>query len=407
MSAVIQDIEVIPGGGVTSARGFRAGATAAGIRYETSRTDLAVVIADQPCVAHALFTQCQVVAAPVLVSRARIAGGRAQAIVINSGNANACTGSQGMRDAEEMADLAAQHLGIDPGLMLVESTGVIGLPMPMDRVRAGIARLAPTEDGGHEAELAIMTTDTVPKEYAVALEIAGRRVTIGGMIKGSGMIHPNMATMLAVLTTDAAVEPSVLREALTSAVDRSFNQVTVDQDPSTNDMVLVLASGTSGISPIQPNTVEARRFTEGLETVCVELGRMMARDGEGATRLVEVLVEGAANEQDARLMARSVVSSNLVKAAIYGRDPNWGRIIAAVGNAGVEIDPDAIDIFIGDTQVAANGAFALHDPTAVSEAMGADEVKIRVVLHAGQGQGTAWGCDLTENYVKINAEYTT
>jgi glutamate N-acetyltransferase/amino-acid N-acetyltransferase len=392
---------------VTAARGFRAGAVSVGVKDGPSRLDLAVVVADAPCVAHALFTQCQVVAAPVIVSRERIASGRAQGIVLNSGNANACTGAAGMAAAREMADRAAAQVGIEPGLMLVASTGVIGVPLPMDRLRHGLGQLEPTSDGGHDTARAIMTTDLVPKEYAVGLDLGGARISIGGMAKGSGMIHPKLATMLAVVTTDAALDAQVAQSALRAAADRSFNQISVDRDTSTNDMLLLLANGASAIPPIRAGTPEAAAFGAALETVCVELARMIARDGEGATRLVEVTVEGAQSEEEARRVAREVVSSNLVKAAIYGQDPNWGRILSAVGNAGATINPSTIDVYIGNCQVAAAGAAASFDPALVRSAMEPPEVQIRVALHMGAARGRAWGCDLTEGYVKINAEYTT
>jgi len=393
--------------GVTAARGFQAGAASASIKDGPPRDDIAVVVADAPCVAHAVFTQCQVVAAPVIVSRERMRGGHAQGIVINSGNANACTGEAGLRDAREMAEIASIQTGIHPALMLVASTGVIGVPLPMDRVRRGIRELRPTRDGGHDAARAIMTTDLVPKEVSLSVELQAGTVTIGGMAKGAGMVHPNMATMLCVVTTDAGLDPLLARRALQTAADRSFNQISIDGDTSTNDTLVLFASGAAGTGAIAPGSSDARTFAAALEAVCAELARMVARDGEGATRLIEVLVEGARNDEQARRIAREVAKSNLVKAAIYGRDPNWGRILAAVGNAGASLNPNAVDVFIGGQQVAARGAATPFDAVAVSEAMGADEVVVRVVLDRGGGSGSAWGCDLTEGYVKINAEYTT
>lgn len=400
------DAEPLPGG-VTAPAGFRAGATQAGIKEGLPRLDLAVVVADEPCVAHGLFTQCQVVAAPVIVSRERLMDGRAQGMIINSGGANACTGDQGLSDAREMADLAAARFGLAPDLMLVASTGVIGVPLPMDRLRLAIPALKPDRSGGNAAARAIMTTDLVSKECALAIEIRGRQIMIGGMAKGSGMIHPNMATMIAVVTTDAALSQDLAAASLSRVADLSFNQVTVDGDTSTNDTLVLLASGASGGPVLDSGSREAETFEQGLRAVCVELARMIARDGEGASRLVEVRASGARSDAEARRVARAVVGSSLVKAAIYGRDPNWGRIIAAVGNAGVPIDAQAIDIFVGDVQVAARGAGVLFESEVVSEAMGAAEVRIHVRLGQGTGEGLAWGCDLTEGYVKINAEYTT
>jgi glutamate N-acetyltransferase/amino-acid N-acetyltransferase len=406
MAAVSSFIELIVDGGVTSAVGFRAGATRAEVKDGTDRLDVAVVVADAPCTVAAVFTQCAVVAAPVILCRQRIASGRSQAIVLNSGNANACT-PNGMDDAVAMGDVAAKHLGIDPSLMLVSSTGVIGVPLPIERMCHAIPKITPSGNGGHDAALAIMTTDTVPKEAAVAVEIGGVRITVGGMAKGSGMIHPNMATMLSVITTDAKLDPALARSALTRVVNRSFNQVTVDGDTSTNDMVALFASGAAGGPELTEGTEDAERFVDALQSVCVALARKIARDGEGATRLIEVTVQGADSEEDARRVARSVVSSQLLKAAVYGRDPNWGRIVSAVGNAGVRIDPDSIDVTIGEHQVAAKGMGIPFDGDGVSAAMGQDEVLIGVDLHLGAGVGRAWGCDLTEGYVKINAEYTT
>ncbi len=406
MATIDTSIQTISGG-VTAAQGFRAGATSAGVKEGPERPDLAVVCADRPCVAAAVFTQCQVVAAPIIVSRERIAAGRAQGMVLNSGNANACTGPEGLAAAREMADATAKHLGIDPELMLVASTGVIGVPLPIDRIRKAIPNLMPTPEGGADAARAILTTDLVPKESAVALELDGRRVVVGGMAKGSGMIHPNMATMLAVVTTDASLHPDFARAVLKTAADRSFNQVSVDSDTSTNDTLALFANGAAGGDPIQPGRAEAELFASALERVCVDLARAIARDGEGATRLIEATVSGARHEAEARLAARSIVKSSLVKAAIYGRDPNWGRIIAAVGNAGIAVDQDAIDIYVGDVQVARGGAPLPFEKEAVAAAMGADEVKIRVTLNQGTASGRAWGCDLTEGYVHINADYTT
>lgn len=397
----------IEAGGVTAAGGFQAGAASAGVKPGPARLDLAVVVAEAPCVAAAVFTRCEVVAAPVLVCRERIAGRRAQGIVINSGNANACTGEAGLAAAREMADLSAARVRIDPQLMLVASTGIIGVPLPMDRIRVGISRLEPTREGGHAAAQAIMTTDLVPKERAVKAEVGGRRIVVGGMAKGSGMIYPEMATLLAVITTDASLDPAFASDVLRQAADRSFNQISVDGDISTNDTLILLASGQAGGAPIAAGTPEGGEFDAALEAVCVELARMTARDGEGATRLIEVTVERAVSDVDARRVARAIVRSNLVKAAVYGRDPNWGRIVAAAGSAGAEIDPNRIDVFIGEHQVAAGGAATRFEAGAVSAAMGAEEVAIRVALNQGPGSGLAWGCDLTEGYVKINAEYTT
>ncbi|HEY3116050.1 MAG TPA: bifunctional glutamate N-acetyltransferase/amino-acid acetyltransferase ArgJ [Chloroflexota bacterium] len=393
--------------GVTAPAGFQGAATSAGVKLGLNRPDLAVIVADEPCVAQGLFTRSRVVAAPVILSRERLIDGRAQGIVINSGNANACTGPVGMEAARAMADGAARHLKIDPDLMLVASTGVIGVPLPIERVLLGIRDLQPSKAGGHAAARAIMTTDRVAKEIALVGQIDGRRVLVGGMAKGSGMIHPQMATMLAVLTTDAALEPTFARQVLKRVGDATFNQVSVDRDTSTNDSLVLFASGAAGGPPITAGSRSSAQFTALLESASVALTRMIAQDGEGASRLIEVVVEGARSSAAARRVAREVVASNLVKTAVFGRDPNWGRIMMAMGNAGVPLDPDRVEIHIGDQQVARDGAPCPFDAAAVADLLGADEVQIRIGLNQGGSRGLAWGCDLTEEYVKINAEYTT
>lgn len=397
----------IPDGSVTSPRGFRAGASAAGVKEGTSRLDVALLVSDVPCVAHAVFTTSRFLGATVIVSRERIQSGRAQGVVVNSGNANAGTGNEGLMAARAMADAAAKQADVEPALMLVASTGVIGVPLPLDRVKRGIEAITPSRDGGHDAAHAIMTTDLVPKEVALSAAIGGTEVTIGGMAKGSGMIHPNMATMLAFVTTDAEIDRDFARVVLKRAADASFNQVSVDRDTSPDDTLLLMANGAAGGAPVRGGTAAGGQFEALLTAVCVDLAQKIARDGEGASRMIEVQVENARSTRDARRVAREVAASNLVKAAVYGRDPNWGRILSAVGNATVPIDPDRVDIAIGGVPVAKNGALLPFDQKAVSAAMGNDEVVIQVRLNQGRAAGRAWGCDLTESYVKINAEYTT
>jgi len=404
----VDDLERLPEGSVTSPLGFRAGAVYAGLKTPgPDKLDLAVLVADQPCAAHGLFTTNRVVAAPVLVSRERLASGRAQGVVVNAGNANACTGPSGLAHAREMADRTARRFGLDPEAVLVASTGVIGVPFPIDKVRAGLDRLELAADGGAAMARAIMTTDTRPKMAAVRLEVMGRTVTIGGVAKGAGMIHPSMATMLAFLTTDAHLDPGFLRGALTAVVDRTFNMVTVDGDTSTNDTVLLLANGAADHPPLTSAHPDAARFQAALEAVASSLARMIAADGEGATRLIEVQVRGARTEADARRAARAVAASSLVKAAVYGGDPNWGRILCAVGYSGAEIDPGAVDVALGDVVVARAGRAADFDPGAASAALRGGEVVIRVDLHLGEASAVAWGCDLTEEYVVVNSKYTT
>jgi glutamate N-acetyltransferase / amino-acid N-acetyltransferase len=383
---------------VTSASGFRAAAVAAGIK-PSGTLDLGVLVSDAPCVVAGTFTQNAFPAAPVVLSRERLlrGGARAQAVVFNAGNANACTGQRGLADAEEMARLAGAGLGVAEDLVLVASTGVIGQFLPMDRVRAGLRQLQPRAEGGHEAARAIMTTDTRPKAAAVGFQ---NGVRIGAMSKGVGMIYPNMATMLAFIATDAVLETSFAQACLKRVVDRTFNMLTVDGDTSTNDACFLLANGLSG-------RVDATQFEAGLLDVCTQLARMMARDGEGATKLIEVDVTGAATEADARRVARAVVGSNLLKAAVHGEDPNWGRVFAAVGNSGAQVDPLRAALWIGSVQVARDG-MATDVPRSDAQAqMTGEEVHFRVDLGLGSGAARAWGCDLTEAYVVENSAYTT
>jgi glutamate N-acetyltransferase / amino-acid N-acetyltransferase len=383
---------------VTSARGFRAGAVAAGIK-PSGKPDLGLLVSEAECVAVGTFTQNAFPAAPVVLSRQRLrAAPRAQAIVFNAGNANACTGERGQADVEEMVRAAGGVLGVSADLVLAASTGVIGQFLPMDRVRAGLREVRPRPDGGHEAARAIMTTDTRPKESAVALQDG---VRIGAMTKGVGMIYPNMATMLAFIGTDARLEPDFAQACLKRVVERTFNMLTVDGDTSTNDSCFLLANGLSGITPDQA------QFEAALLEVCTDLARMMARDGEGATKLIQVDVHGAASEADARAAARAVVSSSLLKAAVHGQDPNWGRVFAAVGYSGAQVDPLKAALWVGSVQVARDG-MATDVPRADAQAqMRGEEVYFTVDLGLGSGQARAWGCDLTEGYVVENSAYTT
>lgn len=399
-------MKIIAGGSVTSPQGFSAGATASGIKK--SGLDLCVVSSDRPARAAGVFTTNKVKAAPVYLCQRHLAGGIARAFVVNSGNANACTHEQGASDALEMASLVGAKLGCPDGEVLVASTGVIGVHLPMERVRAGIAAIDLSPDGGPIAAQAIMTTDTRPKTCAVRVDLGGRAVTVGGMAKGAGMIHPNMATMLGFITTDAAVaDASFLQAALTDAVDRSFNMISVDGDTSTNDTLVLLANGAAGNEPLRRDMPEAVRFQAALTYVAAELAKAVARDGEGATKLIEVQVRGAASYADARKVARAVAASNLVKAAVYGADPNWGRILCAAGYSGAEVDQERADIAIGQVRLMKDGDILPFDKRAASGQLAGTDVFIYVDLHLGDGAATAWGCDLTEGYVDINAKYTT
>ncbi len=399
-------MEVISGGSISSPRGFRAGATAAGVKK--AGLDLCIVASDRPALAAGVFTTNKVKAAPVYLCQEHLRDGRARAFVVNSGNANACTHERGAADAFEMARLTAEKLGIQPTEVLVASTGVIGVHLPMEKIRAGIAAIQLSEDGGAAASRAIMTTDTRPKTCAVRVEVEGQSVTIGGMAKGAGMIHPNMATMLGFITTDAAVaDASFLQGCLREAVDNSFNMISIDGDTSTNDTLLLLANGAAGNAPLRAGTPAALAFQAAVSYVAAELAKAVARDGEGATKLIEVQVKGAASREDARKAARSVVSSNLLKAAVYGADPNWGRILCAVGYSGAAVDQERADIAIGEAQLMKGGVILPFDKKAASAQLAGPEVYIYVDLHLGDGEATAWGCDLTEQYVDINAKYTT
>jgi glutamate N-acetyltransferase/amino-acid N-acetyltransferase len=399
-------MDVVAGGGVTSARGFRAGSVAAGIK-KSGAPDLCILWSDQPAAAAGVYTTNKVRAAPVTLSEERTRRGYARGVVVNAGNANACTAAQGMADARAMAALTAARFGGDPEAVLVASTGVIGVALPMDRVRAGIAAVELSTTGGAAAAQAIMTTDTCPKECAVRLVLDGQAVTVGGMAKGSGMIHPNLATMLAFITTDAAVEPAFLQAALREAADTSFNLISVDGDTSTNDTLIALANGMAGNAPLAAGTPAAALFQDALNAVAIDLAKAIARDGEGATKLIEVQVDGAPTVRDARLAARSVASSSLFKAAVYGSDPNWGRILCAVGYSGAELDPLRADVRIGDVYLMRDGQIQSFDRAAAVAQMAGPDVFVGVHLHLGEASARAWGCDLTEQYVEINGRYTT
>jgi len=398
-------------GGVTSPLGFLAGAARAAIRESPpDKLDLGLLYSLEPCAAAALFTVNRVRAAPIVVSERHLADGRARAVIVNSGCANASTGERGLGDAEEMARLAAEKLSLSPQEVVVSSTGVIGWFLPMDRIRSALAGLRPSREGGLDFVHAIMTTDTVPKSIAASLSYDNRLQLVGGCAKGSGMIHPQVATMLAFLTTDARVQPEFLRESLRRAADASFNMMTIDGDTSPNDMVLALANGAAagpGEEPIGPGHRAAPLFQAALTQVCTHLARELARDGEGASKLIEVRVEGAADEADARRAAKAVAGSLLVKTAIYGCDPNWGRILTAAGYSGAQVREQACRLYIQGVRVFAEGLPEPFDEAALREALASREVDIRLDLGLGPGAATAWGCDLTPDYVRINAEYTT
>jgi glutamate N-acetyltransferase/amino-acid N-acetyltransferase len=396
---------LIPSGSVTSASGFLAGAVHAGIKSE-DELDLAILCSEVPCKAAGVFTTSQIKSAPVILSQKHIVKGRAQAVVVNSGCANACMGGQGLADARGMANLAAAKLGISPEEVLVASTGIIGVPLPMDKIRTGIPKIKPAIGGGHDFCRAIMTTDTRPKEMAVKVGSRGTKFTIGGVAKGIGMIHPNLATMLCFITTDALVSADFLHAALHTAVECSFNMVSIDGDTSPNDCAFLLANGLAGNELIDFDN--GGDFQEALNAVCTHLAKSMARDGEGATKLIEVIVERAGDQAGARQAARTIAGSPLVKAAMNGNDPNWGRIVAALGRSGARVREDRLDVYLNDVCVMKQGCPTPFNKEEMKLALSkSDNVLIKLYLNLGDGEATAWGCDLSEEYVRINSRYTT
>ena len=398
-------------GGVCAAKGFRAAGVAAEIKYK-ERNDVALIVADEPCAAAAMFTTNKVAAAPVVYDREVVRGGRIQAILANSGCANACTGEQGLKDAKLSALVTAGELGIDPRHVLVASTGVIGRPLPMDRLLAGMrlakAALGRTAAHGLAAEKAIMTTDTRPKEACATVRIGGKRVTVGGMSKGSGMIEPNMATMLGFITTDADVSTAMLRRALLRAVAKSFNRLVVDGDESTNDSVFLLASGKAGNQRIARAGADFEAFCSALEAVCVSLARQMAADGEGATKFVTVTVRGARTEKEAERAARAVAKSPLSKTSWFGRDPNWGRVLAAVGYSGAEVVDMKAEVFYDSVWAFRRGEVADEAQLGrLAKVLRKDSFEVVVDLHLGKASSSVYTCDFSLDYVHINADYTT
>ena len=400
-------------GGVTAAKGYEAASTAAGIKYQ-GRTDMALIYSQVPCVSAGTFTTNVVKAAPVKWDRQIVdSGAGVQAVVVNSGIANACTGEEGMGYCKETAEAAAKALNIDAAGVLVGSTGVIGMQLPMQKLVDGIQVLAGKKaeglQSGHDAALAIMTTDTVEKEMAVEIEIGGKTVTIGGMSKGSGMIHPNMCTMLAFITTDAAITKEALQKALSEDVEDTYNMISVDGDTSTNDTAILLANGLAGNQEITYASPEYETFKEALHMVNETLAKKMAGDGEGATALFEVKVVGAESIKQAKTLAKSVVCSNLTKAAIAGHDASWGRILCAMGYSGVQFDPEKVDLFFeskaGKLQIIENGVATDYSEEVATKILSEPEITATADIKMGDYSATAWGCDLTHEYININADY--
>ncbi len=401
------EITVVPDGSVTSPLGFTAGATYAGIRtYAPGKVDLGLLYSESPASAAGTFTKNKVVSACVTVSKRIAERGVSHGVIVNSGCANCSVGDQGLKDAEEMAKLAAGATGAAPEDMAVSSTGIIGVELPMGLLRNSVGKIELTRDGGHDFARSIMTTDTVSKEMAVSFTVGDKTVTVAGCCKGSGMIHPNMATMLAYLTTDAEVDAAFLQETLSEVVDSTFNMVDVDGDTSTNDTVLVFANGAAGV-PAGEGTPEGEALSAALTQVCTHLSREMVKDGEGATKLIEVTVDGAASVADARMAARSVASSILVKTAIHGNDPNWGRIMMAVGKSGAEVVEDKLTLHINDICIMEAGLPVPFFKESLVATMLGEEIRIRVSLNIGDGVAVGWGCNMSEEFVTFNSAYTT
>lgn len=400
-------------GGVTAAKGFEAAAAAAGIKYQ-GRTDMALIYSEKPCKTAGTFTTNVVKAAPVKWDRAVVDSGvKSRAVIVNSGIANACTGEEGMKYCEETAEEAAKVLGVEKEGVLVGSTGVIGMQIPIDRLKAGITMLAGSKGddlaSGTAAAQAIMTTDTKKKEAAVSFEIGGKTVTIGGMAKGSGMIHPNMCTMLSFITTDAKISKKALTAALKSDVEDTYNMISVDGDTSTNDTVLLLANGMAGNPKVKHGTPEFELFKAALHCVNEALAKQMAGDGEGATALFEAKIIGASTKEQAKVLAKSIVCSNLTKAAIAGHDANWGRILCAMGYSGAQFDPEKVDLYFesaaGRLKIIEDGTATDYSEEKATEILSQPEVTAIADIKEGSCEAAAWGCDLTHGYIDINADY--
>ena len=398
----------VDGGSVTTPLGYTAGATYAGIKtYAEDKLDLGLLLSEGSTSVAGVYTTSAIKSPSVVLTQERVSKQGVRGLVVNSGIANACVGAQGYTDAQEATQKAAQFLGLKPEEVVIGSTGIIGVELPMALIRSGIGQIGLSREGGHALARAIATTDSHPKEAAVSFEIEGKTVTIGGIAKGAGMIHPNMATMLSYLATDGQVEAQYLQKMLSRAVDTSFNLLSVDGDSSTNDTVLLFANGASGAGPIQERTPSGDVFEAALDEICVYLTKELARDGEGATRLIEVTVEGASTAEAARLAARTVVSSSLVKSAVHGADPNWGRVIAALGRSGADVVEEKIALYVNDVCIMEDGRPIPFHKDGVVALMQGPEVTFRIRLNLGEGRATAWGCDLSEDYVTFNSAYTT
>ncbi|MDF2039272.1 bifunctional ornithine acetyltransferase/N-acetylglutamate synthase [Cytobacillus oceanisediminis] len=402
------EVTELPTGSIITPKGFTAAGVHAGLRY--SKKDLGIILSDTPAQCAAVYTTSHFQAAPLKVTQESIAAeGLIQAVIVNSACANACTGDQGLKDAYQMRKSAADKFNLKEQHVAVASTGVIGEYMQMDKIEEGIKMLKPGNEALHSEDFqtAILTTDLVMKKCCYSAVIDGKTVTMGGSAKGSGMIHPNMATMLAFITTDANIDCSDLQFALKQVTDRTFNQITVDGDTSTNDMVMVMANGTSGINKLSPDHPDWDVFIQLLSQTSESLAKQIAKDGEGATKLIEVVVSGTKTDDDARMIAKQIVGSNLVKTAVYGADANWGRIIGAIGQSQAAFDPSSVDIAIGPIAMLQNSVPLAFSEEEAKEYLSNAAIQITVDLHQGAGKGKAWGCDLSYDYVKINASYRT
>ncbi len=396
-------MEVIAGT-IASPKGFYADGVHCGLKK--TKVDLGWIISEVPANAAAVFTTNQVQAAPIQITKEKMTSGQLQGVIVNAGNANACTGAKGYADAQQMAQEAADKLGVTPDKIAVASTGIIGRQMPMEKITTGISQLKKAGDP-QAFQKAILTTDLTEKSIVIQSQIGGQTVTMAGCAKGSGMIHPNMATMLAFVTTDAVISTDLLQKLLRELTEVTFNQITVDGDTSTNDMVLVLANGVAKQPEILEDSTDYDLFKEMFQSVLTALAKDIAQDGEGATKLIEAKTIGAVTDEAARMISKTIVGSPLVKTALFGKDPNWGRILCAVGYSGQPIDPNTLSISLADTLVFQSGKPVDFDEDRMQEKLAQSQIEILVALAEGTGQGMAWGCDLTYDYVKINALYHT
>ena len=400
-------IKIIENGSISSPKGFRSGAIFAGIKTPgEDKKDIGILFSDEPCTVAGTYSQNSILSPSVTLTKQRVNSNRKiRGLVANSGCANCSVGEQGYLDAKETTNITAKFLNVDEEEILVASTGIIGIELPMALMREYIPKISISNETGKEFAKSILTTDKKTKEIALIIELGDKKINLAGVAKGSGMIHPNMATMLAFITTDASIEKDLLQKILSEAIKKSFNQTDVDGDQSTNDTVLIFANGKSGVN-IDDKDI-SNLFSEGVTKICQYLAKEIAKDGEGASKLIEVTVEGAKSDNDALLASRSVASSLLVRTAVYGRDPNWGRILMAVGKTGIDLEESKIDLYINGIQIASEGKGIAYNVQSVITALGKKEVLIKISLNIGNGYGQAWGSDLTEEYVIFNSAYTT